>query len=85
MEQKKNYNDFETQKAILLDYLQVMIAIQDWHGVSDVANDLRELEAKQDVNYRVASRADSVQDVFFIKGNEVMKQNMNGEYPWRKT
>lgn len=37
------------------------------------------------VNYRVASRADSVQDVFFIKGNEVMKQNMNGEYPWRKT
>jgi glycosyltransferase involved in cell wall biosynthesis len=36
------------------------------------------------VNYRVASRADSVQDVFFIKGNEVMKQRMNGEYPWRK-
>lgn len=37
------------------------------------------------VNYRVASRADSVQDSFFIKGNEVMKHNMNGEYPWRKT
>jgi glycosyltransferase involved in cell wall biosynthesis len=36
------------------------------------------------VNYRVASRSDSVQDVFFIKGNEVMKQKMNGEYPWRK-
>ena len=36
------------------------------------------------VNYRVASREDSVQDVFFIKGNEVMKQRMNGEYPWRK-
>ena len=36
------------------------------------------------VNYRVASRADSVQDSFFIKGNEVMKQKMNGEYPWRK-
>jgi glycosyltransferase involved in cell wall biosynthesis len=36
------------------------------------------------VNYRVASRADSVQDLFFIKGNEVMKQKMNGEYPWRK-
>lgn len=36
------------------------------------------------VNYRVASRADSVQDSFFIKGNEVMKNNMNGEYPWRK-
>lgn len=49
---QKDYSNFETQKAILLDYLQVMIAIQDWHGVSDVANDLRELEAKQDVNYK---------------------------------
>lgn len=36
------------------------------------------------VNYRVASRADSVQDVFFLKGNEVMKNNMKGECPWRK-
>lgn len=36
------------------------------------------------VNYRVAARADSVQDVFFIKGNEAMKNRMNGEYPWRK-
>ena len=37
------------------------------------------------VNYRVASRADSVQDSFFVRGNEAMKQKMNGEYPWRKT
>jgi glycosyltransferase involved in cell wall biosynthesis len=36
------------------------------------------------VNYRVASRKDSVQDSFFIRGNEAMKHNMNGEYPWRK-
>jgi glycosyltransferase involved in cell wall biosynthesis len=36
------------------------------------------------VNYRVASRADSVQDSFFIRGNEAMKQYMKGEYPWRK-
>lgn len=36
------------------------------------------------VNYRVAARADSVQDVFFIRGNEAMKLKMNGEYPWRK-
>ena len=49
---QKDYSNFETQKAMVLDYLQVMIAIQDWHGVSDVANDLRELEAKQDVNYK---------------------------------
>ena len=47
-----DYSEFRTQKEILLDYLQVMIAIEDWHGVSDVANDLRELEAKQDNNYK---------------------------------
>jgi hypothetical protein len=49
---KKNYNDFTVQKEVLLDYLQVMIAIEDWHGVSDLANDLRELEAKQDKTYK---------------------------------
>ena len=48
----KDYSDFTTQKEILLDYLQVMIAIEDWHGVSDVANDLRELESKQDKTYK---------------------------------
>ena len=48
----KDYTDFATQKEVLLDYLQVMIAIEDWHGVSDVANDLRELEAKNNNNYK---------------------------------
>ena len=36
------------------------------------------------LNYRVASRKDSVQSEFFKQGNEIMKQRMNGEYPWRK-
>jgi glycosyltransferase involved in cell wall biosynthesis len=36
------------------------------------------------VNYRVASRADSVTGEFFLKGNEYMKQRLNGEFPWRK-
>ena len=35
----KDYEDYETQRDILLDYLQVMIARSDWHGVSDAAND----------------------------------------------
>jgi hypothetical protein len=48
----KDYTDFAVQKEVLLDYLQVMIAIEDWHGVSDVANDLRELEAKNNNNYK---------------------------------
>tara|TARA_R110000868_G_scaffold258883_1_gene516517 strand:+ start:892 stop:1026 length:135 start_codon:yes stop_codon:yes gene_type:complete len=43
----KDYSDFKVQKEILLEYLQVMIALQDWHGVADVAMDLRELEARQ--------------------------------------
>lgn len=42
----KDYSDFNVQKEILLEYMQVMITLQDWHGVADVAMDLRELEAK---------------------------------------
>lgn len=42
----ENYFDFEVQKRVLLEYMQVMIALQDWHGVADVAMDLRELEAR---------------------------------------
>lgn len=36
------------------------------------------------VNYRVASRNDSVQKEFFIAGNDKMKEQMKGEFPWRK-
>ena len=41
-----DYKDYATQRRVLLEYLQVMIALEDWHGVSDAANDLRELDAK---------------------------------------
>jgi hypothetical protein len=43
----KDYTDNETQRAILMEYMQVMIARGDWHGVSDAANDLRVLEAEE--------------------------------------
>jgi len=43
----KDYTDYETQRTILLEYMQVMIARSDWHGVSDAANDLRVLEAEE--------------------------------------
>ena len=46
------YLKYEVQKRVLLEYLQVMVALEDWHGVSDVANDLRELEAKQPTGKR---------------------------------
>jgi len=42
----KDYSDWQIQKEVLKEYLQVMIALEDWHGVADVAMDLRELEAK---------------------------------------
>lgn len=41
-----DYTKFDVQKRVLLEYLRVMIALEDWHGVADVAMDLRELEAK---------------------------------------
>jgi len=31
----------------LIEYLQAKVALSDWHGVSDAANDLRELEAHE--------------------------------------
>ena len=43
----KEYTDYETQREILIEYMRVMIARSDWHGVSDAANDLRVLEAEQ--------------------------------------
>jgi hypothetical protein len=42
-----NYNDYDTQRLILIEYMRVMIARSDWHGVSDAANDLRVLEAEE--------------------------------------
>ena len=47
----KDYSDFLVQKEILMEYLQVMITLEDWHGVADVAMDLRELEAKNTNDY----------------------------------
>lgn len=35
----------EEQHATLIRYLEAKLAARDWHGVSDAANDLRELEA----------------------------------------
>lgn len=42
-----SYSEYKTQRSILIQYLHVMIARNDWHGVADVAMDLRELEAEE--------------------------------------
>lgn len=52
----KDYTDFNVQKEVLMEYLQVMIALEDWHGVADVAMDIRELEARNPIKYSTVSR-----------------------------
>lgn len=48
----KNDKHFElihqTEEEIhgLVDYIQIKIVQNDWHAVSDAANDIRELESK---------------------------------------
>ena len=37
----------DRRREALKLYLRSCIDVQDWHGVSDAANDLRELEAEQ--------------------------------------
>jgi hypothetical protein len=44
----KDYQNPEVQIQVLIEYMMVMIARRDWHGVSDAANDIRELEAEQE-------------------------------------
>lgn len=48
----KDYESYEVQKALMKEYLQVVIAQEDWHGVSDIANDIRELEAKHNAEFK---------------------------------
>ena len=37
----------KTDREILIDYLMMKARQEDWHGVSDAANDLREMDARQ--------------------------------------
>jgi len=48
----ENYANYEVQRRVFLEYLQVMIAREDWHGVADLAMDMRELEAKKPIKQK---------------------------------
>jgi len=37
--------DWNQHRNTLIQYLLAKVEMNDWHGVSDAANDLRELEA----------------------------------------
>lgn len=38
--------DLEGRKALMIEYLNMKVAEQDWHGVADAAMDLRDIEAE---------------------------------------
>lgn len=38
---------YREHREILVAYLRVKVEVEDWHGVSDAANDLRELDAEE--------------------------------------
>ena len=40
--------EYEKNRAAYIEYLLMCVRLGDWHGVSDAANDLRVLEAKQE-------------------------------------
>lgn len=40
-------------REIMVAYLELKVAEEDWHGVSDAANDLREMDAVLKVSYAI--------------------------------
>lgn len=45
--QLNQYKNPEVQKHIMLEYMQLMIAREDWHGVADAAMDLRDMSVER--------------------------------------
>ena len=40
----------DAAEEIMIDYLLLKVQQKDWHGVSDAANDLREMDARKEKN-----------------------------------
>ena len=38
----------DAAEEIMIDYLLLKVQQKDWHGVSDAANDLREMDARKE-------------------------------------
>jgi len=49
-------------KAEVVAYLLVCVDLEDWHGVSDAANDIRCMEAKEDGQRVIRGRMSSNMD-----------------------
>jgi len=74
---------------------KIAIAVANaWHGgwgqdrvfLNHLAHNFHRFNCTKDytVFYRVGGNEGSVTPEFFIKGNEVMKQKYNGEFPWQE-
>jgi len=40
----------DAAEDVMIDYLLLKVQQKDWHGVSDAANDLREMNARKETN-----------------------------------
>lgn len=49
-------NDLHDQKKVLIKYLLSKVRARDFHAVSDAANDIREIEAKQNLLMRIEAK-----------------------------
>jgi len=38
---------YSERRAVLIKYLKLKVQEEDWHGVADAANDLREMDAEE--------------------------------------
>ena len=47
MNGKEILEEAMTDKEVMIEYLLLKVRQQDWHGVSDAAMDIREMEAKK--------------------------------------
>ena len=47
MKQTISESEYKINHAAYVEYLLMCVRLGEWHGVSDAANDLRVLEAKQ--------------------------------------
>ena len=53
-----------TPEEIMIQYLLLKVEQKDWHGVSDAANDLREMQAKKEKKEWVGLTDDEKQKAY---------------------
>jgi len=48
----------DNAEEIMIQYLLLKVQQKDWHGVSDAANDLREMQAKKEKNSEYLTKSE---------------------------